>query len=160
MNSPIFSIACSPSGAQRKYAWKTCIMPSQTSNVTFTPAALAFSENRVESSSNNSVLPTCIKSGGKPLRSAYNGEIYGFLGSSSPTYKSDAKKIPLASIIGSIFLLVLIESPVISKSVHGESNTAAAGKAIPKSLNFISVAPVKPPPAESPEITIFFGSIP
>ncbi len=55
--------------------------------------------------------------------------------------------------------MVFNDSPVPAKSVHGERHTVAIGKEIPSSRNFITVANVKPPPAESPAITMEFGSI-
>ena len=52
------------------------------------------------------------------------------------------------------------DSPVIAKSVHGEINTPQAGISKPSSRKFTSEASAKPPPAESPAITIFFALFP
>ena len=48
----------------------------------------------------------------------------------------------------------------IARSAHGQISPIAAGPAIPRSRNAIASANVSPPPAESPAITVFFGSRP
>src|SRR5262249_4450383 len=56
--SPIFSIACWPSGRIGAKAWKTCIMSSHSSISTSTPALRARSAMRSASSSSVSAVPT------------------------------------------------------------------------------------------------------
>ena len=52
------------------------------------------------------------------------------------------------------------DSPPKLKSVNGEMTTAPAGNGSPSSLSAIRVDNVSPPPAESPAITMLFGSVP
>jgi len=52
------------------------------------------------------------------------------------------------------------DSPPKLKSVKGEITTAPPGSGSPSSRSASSVDSVSPPPAESPAITIDFGSVP
>ena len=56
--------------------------------------------------------------------------------------------------------LSFIDAPVASRSIHGDSGTAAAGSGIPSSRSLSSVAIVSPPPAESPEMATCCGANP
>ena len=52
------------------------------------------------------------------------------------------------------------DSPPKLKSVNGEITTAPAGSGSPSSRSASRVDSVSPPPAESPAITMLFGSVP
>ena len=56
--------------------------------------------------------------------------------------------------MGSIFFRSSTDSPVISKSVHGEIQAREDGTGSPSSLMKEQVARAKPPPAESPAMAI------
>ena len=76
----------SDSGTLPAAIWNTCCISGQTSIVTSHPAAEARSASLVESSRSNSASPTCTMKAGKFVKSAYNGEMSGFLTSWSPAY--------------------------------------------------------------------------
>ena len=62
--------------------------------------------------------------------------------------------------IGSDSARVLTLAPLPVRSVHGESSTAPAGCGLPWAFKANRQASVRPPPAESPAITICLGSMP
>ena len=101
MNSPIRSIAWRPSGSMLAAYCQTCCIPFQTSSVTSTPAARAFSANRVKSESRVSSEPTWMSSGGRPAGSAKSGETSGARRSAPPAYICTESRRPLEHKIGS-----------------------------------------------------------
>src|SRR2546427_11681687 len=55
---------------------------------------------------------------------------------------------------------VRMESPVAARSVHGEKSTAAAGSGVPEARRASMSESARPPPAESPAMTMRSGKYP
>src|SRR6476659_7819886 len=79
INSPASSSARRPSASFAFHIGQAWIMCGQTCSVTLTSARPAARAKRTESSINVSAEPTWTSTGGKPRKSANNGEISGSL---------------------------------------------------------------------------------
>src|ERR1700730_3684730 len=98
---------------------------------------------------------------GRSLRSALIGAASGSRRLPfSPTYILAMVRIISRETSGSCAAREGIDPPSASRSTHGEMHTPAAGAGTPISRNAISVATVRPPPAESPAMTIRSGLYP
>ncbi len=88
------------------------------------------------------------------------GDANGALGSLPARYTLAILSNRSLDTEGSASAFVVMDSPMDSISVHGEMQTPAAGMGSPTPLKATSAATVRPPPAESPAITIFSALVP